>query len=166
MENKKYTVIFDLDGTLALNEHRQHFLKSPYDSKTVLPEDIKAKFENWKPDWNAFYEACDKDKPNLPVIEMCNVLYDAGYQIVILSGRSYSVFRKTTDWLIKHEVKYHHLQMRDIEDYTPDEILKLKWYSKSVIKDKVLCVFDDRQKVVDMWRNEGLTCFQVASGKF
>jgi hypothetical protein len=25
---------------------------------------------------------------------------------------------------------------------------------------------DDRQKVVDMWRAEGLTCFQVAPGDF
>jgi len=27
-------------------------------------------------------------------------------------------------------------------------------------------VFDDRQQVVDMWRQNGLTCFQVADGNF
>ena len=33
-------------------------------------------------------------------------------------------------------------------------------------KDNVECVFDDRQKVVDMWREIGLTCMQVAPGNF
>ena len=32
--------------------------------------------------------------------------------------------------------------------------------------DDVFCVVDDRQKVVDMWRENGLTCFQVAPGDF
>ena len=33
-------------------------------------------------------------------------------------------------------------------------------------KNDVLCVYDDRQKVVDMWREEGLVCCQVAPGNF
>ena len=33
-------------------------------------------------------------------------------------------------------------------------------------KDDVFAVFDDRQQVVDMWRSNGLTCFQVADGDF
>ena len=28
------------------------------------------------------------------------------------------------------------------------------------------CIFDDRKKVVDMWRQEGLTCFEVEEGNF
>jgi Straboviridae polynucleotide kinase len=31
---------------------------------------------------------------------------------------------------------------------------------------QILCVFDDRQKVVDMWRSLGQACFQVAPGDF
>ena len=34
------------------------------------------------------------------------------------------------------------------------------------IKDDVLMTVDDRQRVVDMWRAEGLTCLQVAPGDF
>ena len=33
-------------------------------------------------------------------------------------------------------------------------------------KDDIFAVFDDRQKVVDMWRNNGLNVFQVADGNF
>ena len=32
--------------------------------------------------------------------------------------------------------------------------------------DNVAMVFDDRNQVVDMWRQNGLTCFQVADGDF
>ena len=37
---------------------------------------------------------------------------------------------------------------------------------KFIGKDNVAMVFDDRQQVVDMWRYNGLTCFQVADGDF
>ena len=30
----------------------------------------------------------------------------------------------------------------------------------------VLCVLDDRDQVVRMWRHRGLTCLQVAPGNF
>ena len=36
----------------------------------------------------------------------------------------------------------------------------------SIGKDHVAMVFDDRQQVVDMWRQNGLTTFQVAQGDF
>ena len=48
----------------------------------------------------------------------------------------------------------------------PDEKLKLQWLSDMDWKDNVEMVFDDRQKVVDMWREIGLTCMQVAPGNF
>ena len=35
-----------------------------------------------------------------------------------------------------------------------------------VDKDDIFAVFDDRQQVVDMWRDNGLTVFQVAQGDF
>jgi len=30
----------------------------------------------------------------------------------------------------------------------------------------VLCALDDRQQVVDMWRERGIRCLQVAKGDF
>jgi len=59
------------------------------------------------------------------------------------------------------------LRMRKNGDYTPDDVLKKAWLDE-LFPDKgyILCVFDDRDKVVNMWRREGLTCFQVAPGNF
>ena len=51
------------------------------------------------------------------------------------------------------------------DKFTPDDVLKQNWLNDLDKKD-ILCVFDDRQKVVDMWRNNGISCFQVAPGDF
>ena len=48
----------------------------------------------------------------------------------------------------------------------PDEKLKLQWLNEMDWKDDVVAVFDDRDKVVNMWRENGLTCMQVAYGNF
>jgi hypothetical protein len=59
------------------------------------------------------------------------------------------------------------LVMRKDGDYTPAEVLKRSWLQDGTIdKSRVACVFDDRDKVVGMWREEGLACFQVAPGGF
>ena len=47
-----------------------------------------------------------------------------------------------------------------------DSALKQMWLDTLIDKDDVFAVFDDRQQVVDMWRSNGLTCFQVADGNF
>jgi hypothetical protein len=37
---------------------------------------------------------------------------------------------------------------------------------RGVDKDKILFVVEDRSRVVEMWRSEGLTCLQCAHGDF
>ena len=49
----------------------------------------------------------------------------------------------------------------------PDDELKKRWLDQLFTNtEDILCVFDDRDKVVKMWRDSGLTCFQVAEGNF
>jgi len=48
----------------------------------------------------------------------------------------------------------------------PDEILKKEMLDTFIDIDDVFCVFDDRKKVVDMWRDLGLTCFEVEEAHF
>ena len=146
-ENSKDVLIFDLDGTLALCDHRRHFV------------------EGKDKDWNAFYEACDEDLPNKHLISILKS-FESKYQIAILSGRSSQVREKTERWLKEHEIFPDILLMRSADDYTPDDVLKKSWLDQYFNKEKVVAVFDDRKKVVDMWRREGLLCLQVAEGNF
>lgn len=69
--------------------------------------------------------------------------------------------------LMNLNVPYKALFMRNTGDNTPDETLKRNWLiGYPLIMERVLFIIDDRQKIVDMWRREGFTCFQVAPGNF
>ena len=150
MKDKKI-VIFDLDGTLALIDKRR---------------DISTK-DNGKMDWSKFFnpDMIDLDDPNTPVIQMAKLLSHS-HRIFILSGRSDVTQDATLDWLRIHNVPFDHLQMRPQKLlYLPDNDLKQSWLD-AIGKDNVAMVFDDRNQVVDMWRKNGLTTFQVADGDF
>ena len=95
-----------------------------------------------------------------------------------------SLLNTTKEWLNTHNVPFDLLVLRPdkfkdeswpIADgnpatkamrYMPDEILKKAMLDTFVDIDDVFMCVDDRQKVVDMWRENGLTCFQVAPGDF
>ncbi|MAV30914.1 MAG: hypothetical protein CL866_09005 [Cycloclasticus sp.] len=150
---KRKTVIVDLDGTIALNEHRHHYIYPKNGSK---------------PDWNSFFLACIDDTPNMAVIHSIEAFKKSGYKIHIMSARGMIAHKETVDWLSKFSITYDELTMRNIGCYKPDEELKQYWIEKLYpnYQEDILCVFDDRDKVVNMWRSLGLTCFQVAEGDF
>lgn len=147
------TIIVDLDGTLAINKHRAHFID---------------KSDGKKVDWNSYFLACDKDIANEPVIASVNALKSQGHNVHIFSARGDIAKDKTIQWLSDNGVAYDKLTMREMDTYTPDEILKRFWLLDLYpnYREDILCVFDDRDKVVKMWRELGLSCFQVAEGNF
>ncbi len=155
-------IIFDLDGTLADCEHRRHFVDA--NSGKLLCG------EKWKPDWDAFHKACDKDKPVYPVWDSFNHIRQWHEEYQIWSDRCESMRKKTIYWLMNRcplrpsywdEGSWNYiLKMRPIGDYTPDHILKEKWLDEALSSGKQIdFVFDDRPKVVRMWRNRGIFVF-------
>ena len=146
------TVIFDLDGTLALIDRRRDLAMA-----------------GGKMDWVTFFDPrnIQFDEPNIPVMESFRALQEAGYRTVIFSGRDDISKKETQEWLESYGIVPDVIWMRKNGDYTPDDVLKKAWLDE-LFPDKryILCVFDDRDKVVNMWRREGLTCFQVAPGNF
>jgi hypothetical protein len=150
-DNMDKKVIFDLDGTLALIDKRR---------------DLATK--DGKMDWDVFFDPdnIDLDIPNDVVVSMAKMLSSQGHPIWILSGRSDVTHQATVDWLNKHDIWFDHLVMRPQNHlYMPDNDLKQMWLD-TIGVDKVAMVFDDRNQVVDMWRKNGLTTFQVADGNF
>lgn len=141
-------IVFDLDGTLALNEHRQHFVERPVGQK----------------DWKSFFAHCGKDDPYQEVIHTLKALQLMGDRIEIWSGRTDEVIAETSSWLVKNGLGYIPFRCRKAGDRTADHILKKKWLDESPEKPSI--VFDDRDSVVEMWRSNGVRCFQVAKGEF
>jgi hypothetical protein len=150
------TVIFDLDGTLALiDERRKISIKN-----------------NGKMDWDTFFDPSNiaLDGPNIPVIETAKLFKKNGFRIVIFSGRSQVTESATRFWLEKFGVPFDLLVMRSTSNefkFMRDDDLKEKWLNDIFPnKSEIFAVFDDRNKVVEMWRKNGITCFQVADGDF
>lgn len=170
--------IFDLDGTLALIDHRRHLVQEPACPHCGWVKTCDHSRDGtrpvFKPDWPAFYAACVDDVPNQPVISIMNSLMYAAASIRIFSGRSDEVREQTVEWLTKHtplrkrELHSSMLRMRQQGDYTPDDVLKKQWLDElsSYDRKRLVAVFDDRDKVVKMWRDNGVACFQVAPGEF
>ena len=154
MKNKK-TVIFDLDGTLALIDKRA---------------DLSMK--SGKRDWSVFFDPknISLDTPNKVVIKMAQILHEQGFEIVIFSGRSEATKDTTIEWLKKWDVPFDILKMRPTSkdwNFMKDSDLKQSWLDEFFPnKENIFAIFDDRNQVVDMWRRNGLQVFQVADGDF
>lgn len=140
-------VVFDLDGTIAEITHRTHLERGA-----------------GKPDWEAFFAECVNDSLNTPVAEALFAHLRSGNRVEIWSGRSAVVENQTRKWLYDFGIgPYLLTRMRPAGDNTPDTELKRSWLHELHPDERPDVVYDDRQRVVDMWREEGITCFQVAA---
>ena len=129
-------IICDLDGTIALIGDR-----SPYDASS-----------------------CEKDLVNEPVR---SILQKSGNAILFVSGREDKYKPQTLAWLEKHGISFEGLHMRKSGDMRKDSIVKQEIYHESILdKYNVAFVLDDRDQVVRVWRDLGLTCLQVDYGDF
>tara|TARA_R100001460_G_scaffold226_4_gene1020 strand:- start:6475 stop:7104 length:630 start_codon:yes stop_codon:yes gene_type:complete len=169
------TVIFDIDGTLADIEHRRHFVTGK------------------KKDFDAFNAAMEWDTPNEPIVDLLWMCEDSAKQIIFCTGRMEQYREVTRNFLLdkcSYEGSYHddlyadegytresieahldtYLMMRpDNRRHDPDKDIKQDMFNeilKTVDKSNILFAVDDRQRVVDMWRSNGITCLQVAEGNF
>jgi hypothetical protein len=144
-----FDIIFDIDGTLADVSHRQHFLRR-------TPKD-----------WAAFQAAAHLDPPHEPIVRLARTLTLVGHRIVLCSGRGEQERPVTEEWLDRHAIAHHGIYMRTEGDYRDDAIIKAELYER-ILADgfSPALVFDDRNRVVRLWRSLGLTCCQVADGDF
>ena len=93
--------------------------------------------------------------------------------VYFLSGRNSVVREETVAWLREHiplckdwddHTFDKHLHMRRKKDRRPDTVIKAEMAAKvGLIPENTLCVFEDRQCVVDMWRELGFLTLQVAA---
>lgn len=152
--NKQKSIIVDVDGTLALRNNR-----SPFD-----------------------YEKAGEDSADF---RMCNIIKsliesEENYQVFFLTGREDigNCRQITEDWISAHVYPKHDhagflprdnwkLLMRSEGDHRPDEVVKKEIYENRIaFWYNVVAVFDDRDKVVKMWRDLGLLCVQPYWGDF
>lgn len=129
-----------------------------------------------KKDYKKFFEAAANDPPLQTTIDVIKTL-GMYTDVMFCSGRPEDYRELTQAWLDHNSLGRLHyfdydsyvprLFMRPSGDMRPDHVVKKELYLTHIEPYyKVKCVFDDRQRVVDMWRSLGLQCYQVAEGKF
>ena len=137
--------ICDIDGTIATHPQRGH-----HD-----------------------YAKVGTDLPVTKIIELVEYL-DIILPIsetVFVTGRPEKCREDTEAWLKEHVPTFLNtdtpLLMRKDGDYRGDDIVKREIYEDYIEPYcEVMYVIDDRNRVVKMWRELGLTVLQVADGEF
>jgi hypothetical protein len=140
--------IVDIDGTISDCEWRRHFAINKH--------------------WDAFFNAGEDD---LPIEPMATLLHDleiaGGNQFIYATGRPERVRDMTREWLDKYGFPDGVMYMRQDGDHRPDVIIKKEILDaitdRGIVPD---IAFDDRNEVVQMWRDNGVMCLQVAEGAF
>jgi hypothetical protein len=143
--------ICDIDGTVADGKHRIHLLENK--------------------EYDAYYALTLQDKPIDNVIKTILFLMQGGADVWFFSGRKETCKTDTQEWLQSNlhiTVPDHELVMRRYNDFRDDVEVKQEMLDNmlDIDRERLIGVFDDRQRVVDMWRRNGITCFQVAPGDF
>lgn len=118
------------------------------------------------------YDRVDEDEPVPDVINVIEALALAGHVIIFVSGREESCSIKTEAWIREHFdfLDQFDLFMRETGDRRWDTLIKREIFDRHIRHHpgiKVVGVFDDRNRVVKMWREQlGLTVFHVADHDF
>ncbi len=138
----KPIILCDIDGTIALRGDRE-----PHDHDSSMEDAV-----NW------------------PIVRICDALHASGtYDIVLMSGRQEKYRIVTEYWLHTHNLFSYRLDlvMRKTGDERTDAIVKKELFEQHpFLRRRTWAVLDDRNSVVKMWREIGLTCLQVADGDF
>lgn len=146
----KNTVILDLDGTICDCAHRVDYAKMSQ--------------------WEEFHSRLKDDKPFEDVRRIVNQLA-INMQIIAVTGRNERFRQPTLDWLDRHKVLCDELLMRPDDDFRTDVEMKLflleDYYgSKEEVLATVAVCLEDRDRVVEGFRNYGLPCWQVRMGDY
>ena len=145
----KKVVIFDVDGTIADVEHRRHFV-------------------NGNNDWDSFRKETVNDTPVQWVCDIAKRHISQGDEVAFFSARNESE-RDITEKQISEWIGDGHkgVFLRPDGDYRCDAEFKSELADRfEEIGGQIDLVYDDRNKVVDMWRQRGTTVVQVADGDF
>ena len=136
-------VLCDIDGTIADNSHRQHFLEG-------------------KKDWEGFFSNLDKDKPIFPIINLINDHYREGKKIIFLSGRSENYRNITSEWLKKYFNFDFLLVLRKSDDKRNKLITKRELFNSLNIENtEVYSIFENDIDLIKMWNEMKLNVVNV-----
>jgi beta-phosphoglucomutase-like phosphatase (HAD superfamily) len=147
---KPKAVVWDLDGTLADDQARAHFVE------------VEAGAAR---DWRSYFDAIDQDPPIAASMEILRALHAQGIRIVFLTGRPEYTRPKTERWLRANGLtEYDDLLMRPEGEYRPAGFFKVEVIEGLRGRYELVCAFEDRIDVADALREAGVPVFLYGAG--
>ncbi len=138
-DKKESVIVCDIDGTLA----HMNGKRGPYD-----------------------WDRVDRDDLDIVLADRLRKHKELGERVIIVTGRDESCRESTEEWLNFYDVPFDTMIMRPKDDYRKDTIIKKEIWENHLKDYNILFVYDDRDGVVNMWRDLGIKVFQVEPGRF
>ena len=133
----KDIILCDIDGTIANNDHRQHFLEG-------------------KKDWDSFFSELSNDIPIFSIIEKVKKYESEGKDIIFLTGRPERYRKKTELWLRKYFDFKFQLLMRKDNDKRNKIISKQEvLFENNIPLKKIFLVFENDNQLINYWTEKG-----------
>ncbi|MDB4828761.1 hypothetical protein OAH56_00665 [Gammaproteobacteria bacterium] len=138
----KNIILCDIDGTIANNDHRQHFLEG-------------------RKDWERFFSELILDKPIYKIIENVKKL-SKDRDVIFITGRPERYRYSTISWLKEYFNFEIVLYMRNDNDLrTKVETKKDIFNSINIDIDSVSHVFENDLDLIEMWEEMGLNVIDI-----
>lgn len=146
-----HLILFDIDHTLADCKHRLHF---------ILDKTPK--------DWDGFFapELMLRDEPIAPMVALAGRLFDE--YVMFLTARPERTRGTTVEWLQSHvhwRIGPADVLMRADDDHRHDDVVKEE-LGRALGFHNIAFVVEDRSRVVEMWRRNGVVCLQCKEGDY
>lgn len=156
---KADVVVIDLDGTLCNTRHRDHFAQAG--------------------EWEQFHSAAPLDTPHWDVVHLLRMIPEDDI-VLVITGRNEKWRKVTDEWLKRYDLRQYidEILMRPDDDFTKAAELKLRllieWLhmntpfeeERTALTDRVKFALDDREKVIDAFRDFGIACWQTRAGAY
>ena len=133
----KKIVICDIDGTVANNDHRQHYLEG-------------------KKDWDGFFSEIINDSPIMPVIKIINEEFEKGSNIIFVTGRPERYRYSTNLWLKENFSFKYKLFMRKNGDQRNKLVIKKEIFEEFLKDLNISLCIDNDNDLLDQWNDLGL----------
>lgn len=138
-EKKEIAIVVDIDGTLAHSSGKRGWYE---------------------------YDKVHLDDVDIVVRKIITKLAESAY-VLIVSGREDNCKDITIEWLKSNNIPFDEIFMRKTGDGRKDSIVKEEIFWEHIYpKYNVMCVFEDRNSVIKMWRSLGIKTFQCEYGNF
>ena len=146
--NKHPWILCDLDGTLL-------------DISTV---------HQLIPDWDAFHEASLECRPIERIVQFVNCLAGSGsFELMIVTGKPDRYRARVDKWLRDAGIYPSALLMRGEGCFDSDpecKVALVKKFFGTGWQNRIAFALEDRDKMVEAWRTEGILTLQCAASLY